>query len=137
MMEYLQVRIGRLGLLVPVLGVLEILEVSRLAIAAGHHPWRDTVLPVLEGRMLLGEALEADATAGEPAALLPAVVYRPAPESLPVLLLVDRVAGLTAPTETAILLRAPAAVLSLCDCTVAGENGERLYCLRYPLARLD
>lgn len=138
MKGYLHVRAGRLGLLLPVAGVLEVLEVERAAVTAGHASWRDTSLPVVEGYALLGEpaavadALGSDSQAGH----CPAVVYAPAPEALPSMILVNRVAGLMPAVNPSALRRAPAAAARLFHGTAEGEGGERLYCLRRPLRDL-
>lgn len=138
MSGYLHVRIGRLGVLLPVAGVLEILELDQARVTSGHAPWRSTSLPVLEGRGLLGEAVAtAELAAGsEPLTLRPAIVYSSAPESWPSLLLVDAIAGLLPAVDPTALHRAPARMLRLVAGTAPGAMGERLYCLRYPLSRL-
>lgn len=130
MKGYLHVRTGCQGLLLPVEGVLEVLEVDRAEVTAGHAPWRDTSLPVVEGHALLDErAAEISPCA--------AVVYAPAPDVPPSMILVDRVAGLLSGADTAPLSRAPAAAARLFEATAAAGNGERLYCLRRPLAQLS
>ena len=138
MSGFLHVRIGRLGVLLPVAGVLEILELDQARVTSGHAPWRSTSLPVQEGRVLLGEALAAtEASVGsEPTTPRPAIVYSPAPESWPSMLLVDGIAGLLPAVHPTALHRAPARMLHLVAGTAPGAAGERLYCLRYPLSRL-
>lgn len=130
MKGYLHVRAGRLGLLLPVAGVLEVLEVARASVSAGHAPWRDSSLPVVEGRALLGEAPAAAVGVNA------AVIYAPAAEALPSMILVDRVAGLVPAANVVALRRAPAIAARLFEATAEGEGGERLYCLRRPLAEL-
>lgn len=136
---YLHVRAGRLGMLLPVAGVLEVLEVERAGIAAGHALWRETSLPVLSAHALLGESEEAGqcSSAESVSRHCSAVVYTSAPASPPCMILVDRVAGLTQGTDFMPLRRAPADAARFFTATAGGIDGERLYCLSRPLASLD
>lgn len=136
---YLHVRAGRLGMLLPVAGVLEVLEVERAGITAGHALWRETSLPVLFAHALLGEPEGAGQCSSEEgvSSHCSAVVYTSAPATLPCMILVDRVAGLTQGTDFMPLRRAPADAARFFAATAGGSDGERLYCLSRPLASLD
>lgn len=136
---YLHVRAGRLGMLLPVAGVLEVLEVERAGITAGHALWREASLPVLFAHALLGESEGAGQCLSEESVSrhCSAVVYTSAPAALPCMILVDRVAGLTQESDFMPLHRAPADAARFFAATAGGVDGERLYCLRRPLASLD
>ncbi|MFZ2854014.1 MAG: hypothetical protein WAZ34_07880, partial [Rhodocyclaceae bacterium] len=136
---YLHVRAGRLGMLLPVAGVLEVLEVERAGITAGHAVWRETSLPVLSAHALLGEpdGEGQSLSEGSVSSLCSAVVYTSAPATPPCMILVDRVAGLTQGTDFTPLRRAPADAARFFAATAGGIDGERLYCLSRPLASLD
>lgn len=136
---YLHVRAGRLGMLLPVAGVLEVLEVERTGMAAGHALWRERSLPVLSAHRLLDEceALAEGDIEGPSTKLHAAVVYAPSPTASPCLLLVDRVAGLTLGANLAPLRRAAATAAHFFAATASGADGERLYCLRRPLPSLE